>query len=290
MTFRVQSNTCSPTYMQTMPSFTNSSLVMKSVRPSIKSILDLQEVCEWASNNKLELNAGKSQAMIIGGKDVDDYPPIKMFGVDISCLKSVKNLGLVMNDKYGWNDHAAKISQRIFIGLRSLWPHSNSTPMRTRRLLAKSLLLSHLDYCSEVFYYGLDAESMKVLERSVKSIVRYVYGLRRFDRTDAYIVRFLGSTLDTFLKVRSMSFLYKLSCSGQPAYLKDLLIAGHSSRSLQYRAPRSGLAIGRNTLFGQGLADWNSIPVRIRMVNSMNAFRNGCMELFNRRRNLTIYE
>lgn len=36
--------------------------------------LDLQEVCKWASSNKLELKAGKSQATIIGGKDVDDYP------------------------------------------------------------------------------------------------------------------------------------------------------------------------------------------------------------------------
>lgn len=251
---------------------------------------DLQAVCKWASDNGLELNADKSQAMVIGDKNLGDYPPIYMYGVDIEQSKLVKNLGLIMNNKFSWEDHAAKISQRIFIGLRSLWPLSNSTPVRTRLLLAKSLLLPHLDYCSEVFYYGLDSSTMKVLEKSVKSIARYVYGLKWNDSTESYIVRLLGSSLDTFLKVRCMCFLYKLDRSGQPAYLKNLLRLGQSSRSMQFIIPRFQLAVGSKTLFGQGLMDWNLIPVKVRMVNSVSVFRKNCTELFHRRNNPTIYE
>lgn len=136
----------------------------------------------------------------------------------------------MMNDRFTWNDHAAKISQRIFIGLRSLWPQAKSTPLKTRYILAKALLLPHLDYCSPVFYYGLNAESMNDLTKSVKSIVRYVYGLGRFDSTDAYIQRFLGCSLDTYLKVKSMCYLYKLVGSTQPSYLRDLPVRCHSSR------------------------------------------------------------
>lgn len=252
--------------------------------------LDLQAVCEWARENKLELNAAKSKAIIIGSRDSNSFPTIKLYGVEIAYSKSVKNLGLVMNSMSSWTDHVAKISQRIFIGLRSLWPLSRSTPLRTRHILAKMLLLPHLDYCSVVFYYGLDSESWKVLNGSIKAIVRYVYGLKRFDSTESFVHRFLGCSLDTFFKVRAMSFLYKLDCLGQPAYLKDILFRGQSNRSRQLVIPRSELAVGRKTLFVQGLIDWNSIPVRTRMVNSLNIFRKACVDLFNRRSSPTIYE
>jgi len=194
-----------------------------------------------------------------------------------------------MNDKLTWSDHVAKISQRIFIGLRSLWPLSKSTPLRTRRMLAKSLLLPHIDYCSAIFYYGLDYESMNVLTKCVKSIVRYVYGLGRYESTETYLERFLGCSLDTFLKIRSMSFLYKLDCSGKPTYLKDLIFRGQSSRSVQLVIPSFDLAIGKKSLFVQGLIDWNSIPVRTRMVNSLKVFQKHCLELFNRRNYPSIY-
>ncbi len=87
-----------------------------------------------------------------------------------------------------------------------------------------------------------------------------------------------------------MCFLYRLDCSGQPAYLKDLMFHGRSSRTVQLVVPRFEMARCKKTLFVQGIIDWNSIPARIRMVNSSSLFRERCLELFNRRSNPTIYE
>lgn len=195
-----------------------------------------------------------------------------------------------MNDKFTWDDHAGKISQRIFIGLRNLWPLSKHTPLRTRCMLAKSLLLPHLDYCSAVFFYGLDAESMRVLNRSIESIARYVYGLGRSANADSHVTRLLGCSLVDFLRIRLMCYLFKLDRTGQPAYLKDILSRGHSARSLQFVIPRFTLSVFKKTLFVKGIVDYNSIPVNIRMVNSLNAFRARCLELFNRRSNPSVYE
>ena len=167
----------------------------------------------------------------------------------------MKNLGLVVNSRSTWHDHAVKISQRIIVGLRSLWPLSKSTPQKTRYILAKSLLIPHLDYCSVVFYYGLDGYSLKVLNNSIKSIVRYVYGLGRYASTESYVSRFLGSSLDTFFKVRAMTFLYKLDTMGQPAYLKELLLRGSSERSKQFLVLPSERVVGTESLFVQGLID-----------------------------------
>lgn len=250
---------------------------------------DLQMVHNWSVQNMLELNAHKSKVIIIGGKNISSVPVIKMNGVEIIYSKSVKNLGLIMNDNWTWSDQAAKISQRISMGLRSLWPLAKSTPIKTRIILAKALLLPHVDYCSPVFFYGLDAESMNVLKLSVNAIVRYVYGLRSRDSVERHTKRFLGSSLDIFLTVRSMCFLYKLERTGQPAYLRELMHRGQSDRSMQMVIPLCNLEIGKKTLFVQGLIVWNSIPVRIRMMNSIDVFKARCTELFSRRNNPSIY-
>lgn len=39
-------------------------------------------------------------------------------------IETLNNLGLIINFRYSWNSDAAKISQRTFIGHRSLWPQS----------------------------------------------------------------------------------------------------------------------------------------------------------------------
>ncbi len=131
---------------------------------------------------------------------------------------------------------------------------------------------------------------MTILVRSMKAIVRYVHGLKRCDSTGNYIERFLGSTLDTFLRVRAMCYLYKLDCSRQPAYLSEMITYGQSARSCQMVVPRCNLELGKKSLFVQGVSDWNSIPVRIRVVNSLNIFKVRCTELFNRQSRPTIYD
>lgn len=250
---------------------------------------DLHAVADWARSNKLILNAAKSKAIIIGARCLKDPPTVQLNGVVIPYFSSVKNLGLIFNERLTWSDHVVKVSQRIFIGLRNLWPMSKSTPLRTRILLARSLLMPHLEYCSEIFFYGLDAESLKVLVDSVKSVVRYVYGLGRYDSTDLYVNRFLGCSLETYLRVRSLCFIYKVDCLGEPAYLKELLIPGHSSRLVQLSVPRFDLALGKRSLLVQGVIDWNSLPLNIRKRSSLNAFKNDCLSFLNRRNNPTVY-
>lgn len=120
--------------------------------------------------------------------------------------------------------------------------------------------------------------------------IRYVYDLGRYDSAEQKINTFLGCSLDIFLKLRAMTFLYRLKCSKEPAYLQDLLQRGQSVRSRQFVILRSDLDIGKKTLFVKGLVEWNVIPLRIKCCSSVNVFRSQCTELFNRRDNPTIYD
>ena len=102
------------------------------------------------------------------------------------------------------------------------------------------------------------------------------YYLGRSENAEPYVHRFLGCSLVIFLKVRSMWQLYKLRCSSQLSYLRDLLIFGHSARSKQYEVPRRYREVGKQTFFVQGIVDWNLVPTKVRLFSSLNAFRERC--------------
>lgn len=65
-------------------------------------------------------------------------------------------------------------------------------PFYIRRKKAYAVLISHLNYCLEVVT-GTTAGKIKRIERMLHMIVRYVYGLHRFDHISEYIIQFQGS-------------------------------------------------------------------------------------------------
>lgn len=137
-------------------------------------------------------------AMIIGRRGSEPIAAIKLYGVDISYTTSAKNLGMIMNDRLTWTDHAAKISQRIFIEWRSLWPLAKATPLKTRRLLAKSRLdyiLITVALCCSMALRIVDESDREIYEISSMVCLR-TWTVR------SYLMRFIGCSADTHLRVK----------------------------------------------------------------------------------------
>jgi len=247
--------------------FLNSDLVK-----SIKEInLDMLSVNKWAITNKLELNAKKSQGIVVCNGSVDYSPLVKLNGVSIPFYAKVKNLGLIINNNFKWLDHAESIHNRVFAGLRSLWPFTNSTPIGTRKMLARSLLMPYFEYCSSVFSYGLDYSAKTLLNSAFNAVVKYVYGLKRHDDVEPYAIRFIGYSLQNFFKFRDMSFLYKLIHTKSPLYLRELITIDHTTRTKQAEILRCN-NMRRNTLFGKGIVDWNLLPAALRYSGTHELF------------------
>lgn len=234
---------------------------------------DMAEVNEWATSNKLKLNAKKSQGIVITNNPVDFSPLIRLNEVPIPFFSKVKNLGLIVNNEFKWLHHVEQVTNKVYAGLRSLLPFSRSTPLKTRELLAKSLLMPHFEYCCTVFAYGLDYGTKVLLNNAFNAVIRYVYGLNRQADVEDFAVRFVGYSLFNFLKFRCMSFLFKLIRTKSPRYLSDLIEIDYSSRTKQASIPRCN-AMLRNTLFGKGLVDWNRLPVAVRFSSSYGMFCN----------------
>src|ERR1700744_18467 len=80
-----------------------------------------------------------------------------------------------------------------------------ATNERTNVLLAKSLLIPHIDYFSDVYNYGLNAQSFNVLNKAFKAILGCIYNIKRYNSPGLYVNRFLRCSFKSFIKYRTIS-------------------------------------------------------------------------------------
>jgi hypothetical protein len=87
---------------------------------------------------------------------VDAPDAIYLASRQVPYSKSVKNLGLMPNNAFSWENHVALICRRVYLALRRLWSTVSYIPVGTRRKLALSLVVPLFLYC-DVSYFKTSA-------------------------------------------------------------------------------------------------------------------------------------
>ena len=121
--------------------------------------LNAQSVADWATENGLELNIKKTKVMIFGSlqylttlsKRAQPIAQIKINGITLPYVETVKNLGMLMTASLNWQPRIASITNKIYSTLSSLKFHRKSLSQTFSKNLIQTLALPHFDYCSIVF-------------------------------------------------------------------------------------------------------------------------------------------
>ena len=81
-----------------------------------KANIILEQYYNFFTNNKLTLNESKTKYMIFAKKNKrvnTNQDIIKINGVAIEQVKSIKFLGLIINENLNWNEHKLHVKQKI---------------------------------------------------------------------------------------------------------------------------------------------------------------------------------
>lgn len=192
----------------------------------------------------------------------------------------VLNLGLVMDRKLTFEDQVSDVCSKVFARLRSLWQSSHLFPLKTRILLVKSLVLPAFTYGQSVYCTNLSASAIKSLERAFSACVRFAYRLRRYDSTRGYDSRILGCSLMTYLRAQRCAVVYSLCRRRKPEFLFERLCVGSSARSGNFVLPRHSSVQYNRSFFVRTVADYNSLPVRVRGLPSVTRFNDASAAFF----------
>ena len=192
----------------------------------------------------------------------------------IERSRSVKCLGVRLDDGLNWKEQVQSVRGKCFTGLAKLRKLGDVLPPKTKKQMYSGLVQHHLDYCLVVWQ-----ECSRELTRSLERVQNY--GMRlilsKIPRTPSEQLREeLGWKTLEERQNRSQMYLVHKHVTGQaPASLcwRVKVNTRNTRGGLKLVLLRLTTDFFKKPFCFWGSQDWNTLPSDIRMINTITTFR-----------------
>lgn len=242
---------------------------------------DLDRIHNWTTANGLCLNPSKSKCLVITPKSMKALlePDIFLNNQRIELVKTTKNLGIIFNNTLTWYDHINAAAGKLYSMLRTLWKTQYFTPPKIRLLLAKTYLIPTLLYGCEIFG-SCDSTSYNKLNVAYNAIIKYVFGLKKYDSISSVAKTLSGVTLSDLLKIRTLILLHKIVYTHEPRYLFDRISFTRSRRSNDLIQISHRTLTSEWQFYIQSIRLWNLLPSNIQFLSNAMYFKRALFKHF----------
>ena len=244
---------------------------------------DLEGVARWVEANKLQLNVKKTKLLLLSRKrrarELENVE-VQIDGQKIERSKTVKCLGVLLDDGLTWKDQVQSVRKRCFVGLAELRRLKDVLPPDTKKKIYNATVLPHLDYCS-VVWQECTQDMRKRLERVQNYGMRII--LSQPPRTPSKGLRqnMNWMTLEKRREMSRLTLVQRCVLNIAPQCLSGRLktnaeigrrvTRGHDNCKLY--VPQVKTEWGHKSFTFKGIQEWNSLPPEIRTLRSSTAFR-----------------
>ena len=142
----------------------------------------LRDVKDWMVQNKLKMNDGKTEFIIIGSSQQlkkIEYDFIMVGDTSVKAVDCVRNLGAYFDNTMSMVKH---IDNKCFTASRQLYRIRKIRKYLTKEAtetLIHAFIFSHLDYCNSLLF-GLPDNQLDKMQRVQNIAARLVYQLPKF--------------------------------------------------------------------------------------------------------------
>ena len=243
----------------------------------------LSDVHSWMSQNKLMLNAAKTEIILLGSKK--DLACIKISSLSVAgaivpvTFKPIRNLGAIFDPRLDMVAQVGKTVKTAAFSLRNIGRVRNLLTEDTAKQVVQSLVLSRLDYCNALLA-GLPNTLIDRLQRIQNSAARLVSKTPKRHHITPVLKDLHWLKVKYRIDFKILLLVFKTYQGMAPGYICDLLIPYKPSRTLrsgdksQLAQPRSH----RHTLGDRAFSIyaprvWNALPLEIRQSPSVASFK-----------------
>ena len=235
---------------------------------------------DWHLVNFLQLNPQKSEIMFIGTpirlKTMSPPTSINVAGTLLPSSTTLKLLSVTFDSHLSFKEHSASIIKscnHLIWSIRHICPLLS---VDSTSALARSLVLSCLDYCNSLLY-GTSTSLILSLQRVQNKLAKLVLLNPTFNSTDCLKkLHWLPIHNRIIFKIALMT--YRTLATSNPPYLQHLLFRRHtsglrSSSTIQLHQP-----VHKSSLINRGFshaspAVWNALPPQVRDQPSLELFK-----------------
>ena len=179
----------------------------------------LQLINLWGASSGLKFNPKKTQGMMVRARRQAAWPAVVMADKVIPESKTIKYLGVHLNNKITWHQHIQQVKLKAQSALNVCKKALGSTwglPSNLRRRIYDSIILPICTYASPVWIEALSLKSVKQQFRTIEQSMACL--IIRCQRTAKYeTIVYLSSItpISTIAKERSYSFTHNNMTSDQ---------------------------------------------------------------------------
>ena len=138
---------------------------------------------------------------------------------------------------------------------------------------------NYFQFC-EIFA-NCDAMHKQKLNVTFNNIVRYIYGLRKYDHVSEYTSLVYGMSFDNLIKIRVLTLLHKVINTQQPMYLYEHLRFSRSLRNNNVVPIKHTSLKSKRQFLIYSIHLWNKIPPQFQRISDVRKFKNSILPIIN---------
>ena len=244
----------------------------------------ISEVSQWMVMNKLQLNEGKTEALLLVSPKLKHHLPqqvsVSVGNISIVLSDCVRTLGVEIDASLSMSGQVTALCKSLNFHLYNI--------SRVRKMLTKdacshairSLVLSRLDYSNSLLINVSKMDTGR-LQRIQNRAARIVLRARKHDRATPLLKELHWLPVERRISYKVALIVYKCMHKIAPEYLISLLSMPHRSNyslrsskdTLYLNIPRVDSKKGEASFDFCGPKTWNNLPYELRSSISIESFK-----------------
>ena len=239
------------------------------------------ELGNWLMLNKLKLNSGKTELILVHSR-YHLMPPLNyiMVGKEkIVPTVSARNLGVIFDEWIKLGEHINGICKSAYYHIRNISRIKKYLPRNCLEIIIHAFITSRLDYCNSLLY-GVPKYLLQKLQRVQNTAARLLTDTKKSAHITPVLIELHWLPVQHRIQFKIILLVYKAVNDLAPSYLKELMLCRTSQRTLRsngnelLQIPYSRLkTYGDRSFCVAGPRLWNDLPVHLRMCESLTIFK-----------------
>jgi hypothetical protein len=240
----------------------------------------LKDLRNWLLLNNLKLNNAKTEVIVFGtDQQLSKLPriTINVGGTAINSVKSVRNLGMYLDEHMKMERHVSEICKSANYHLMLLGRTRRFVTDDVAKIMAHSFILAKVDYGNSLLT-GVHAKHLKRLQRIINTAAKIVLRKPRLEPSAPLLKNLEWLSVADRIKIKLLAITFKSIKGIAPPYLCNLVSLSPPGTGLR-SADRGQLVVRRaSTANGQRAFEnvapglWNAIPDDIKNLTDVGAF------------------
>ena len=232
---------------------------------------DLRVLVEWLNANKISLNASKTEFLIFRSvrKDLNHVPRLKIAGKIVIPSKSVKYLGVYLDEHLSWKPHVSAIATKLRRANGALSKLRHYVPFKILLNIYHAIFMSHARYACQIWGLSDNSVTHRIQTLQNTALRLMTFSPPRTSATNLYANYKLFKIFD-LVKLMNILYVHKFLNQNLPTDILNSLSINKVDHSLGTRSGTKSLLryqsvnttfFGLNSLSRLSSHQWNLLQL-----------------------------